>query len=58
MVEVNKPLVILAILAAGRVLFGLSDIDISIADTGTPNNEVIGNSSASITITMYTGDGE
>lgn len=55
MVEAKKPLIILAILAAGRVLFGLSDIDISIADTSNSNNEITSNSSASatITITMY-----
>lgn len=55
-------LVITAILLAGLVLLGLSDTDISVADTGSPNNEVTTNirrasnssSSASITITMYT----
>jgi len=59
-------LVILAILLAGLTLFGLSDTAISIADTGVPNNETTSsiskasNSSASatITITMYTGDDE
>jgi len=58
--------VTLAILLVGLVLFSLSDIGISVADTSIPNNEVAssvtnrGNSSASatITITMYTGDGE
>jgi len=55
-------LVILTILMAGLVLFGLSDTDISIANTLVPDNEVTStiskasNSSASatITITMYT----
>jgi len=54
-------LTILAIILAGLILFSLSDVAISIADTGTPNNEVTSsvskasNSSASatITITMY-----
>lgn len=53
--------VTLAILLVGLALFGLGDKDISVADTGTPNNEVTSsvskasNSSASatITITMY-----
>jgi len=50
--------VTLAILLVGLVLLGLSDTDISIADTSTPNNEVISgvsktsNSSASATITI------
>ena len=51
-----------AILLAGLILLGLSDINISVADTNIPNNEVTSsvsktsNSSASatITITMYT----
>jgi hypothetical protein len=52
---VNKSfiLVLLAILLAGLILFGLNDAAISVADTGTPNNEVtssIGNSSTSATI--------
>jgi len=59
-------LVIPAILLAGMILFGLSDTAISVADTSTSNSEVrggmskAGNSSASatITITMYTGDDE
>jgi len=51
-VEVNKPLVILAIPVAGSILFALSDSVISITDTGNPNNEVTGNSSASATITI------
>jgi len=53
-VEAKKPLVILTILVSGPILFGLSDSVISVADTGNPNNEVTGNSSASaaITITM------
>ena len=50
-----------AILLVVSVLFGLSDTDISIADTSVPDNEVISsiskasNSSASATITttMY-----
>jgi hypothetical protein len=33
-------LVILAILLAGLILFGLGDTRISVADTGTSNNEV------------------
>ena len=51
-------LVILAILLAGSVLLGLSDTDISVADTDVPNNEVTSsvskasNSSASATITI------
>jgi hypothetical protein len=54
-VEAKKPLAILAIQAAGLVLFGLSDSVISIVDTSNSKSEVIGNSSASatITITMY-----
>ena len=58
MVEAKKPLVILAILVSGPILIGLSDSVISIADTGTPNNEVTSNeasnfsTSATITITM------
>jgi len=56
-------LVTLVILLAGLIIFGLSDTSISIADTGTSNNEVTSttsNSSASalITITMYTLDDE
>ncbi|MGB5925568.1 MAG: hypothetical protein WBH01_05680 [Dehalococcoidia bacterium] len=54
-------LVILVILVAGLVLFGLSDSVISIGNTDTPNKEVTGtvskasNSSASatVTVTMY-----
>ena len=54
-------LVVLAILLAGLVLFGLSDRNISVADTDIPDNEVNGSlskasnssASASITITMY-----
>ena len=48
--------VILAILVAVLVLFGLNDTDIAIADTSIPDNEVAssvskaGNSSASATI--------
>jgi len=51
--------VILAILLIGFVLLGLSDTDISAADTSIPSNELSGsvssNSSATatITITMY-----
>ena len=49
----------LAVILLGLILFGLGDTAISIADTGTSNNEVtssVSNSSASatITITMYT----
>ena len=47
--------VTLAILLVGLVLLGLSDTDISVADTVVPNNEAtssIGNSSASATITI------
>ena len=56
-VEVKKPffLVILATILAGLVLFRLGDTVISVADTGTPNNEVTSttsNSSASATITI------
>jgi len=53
-VEAKKPLVILAILVAGLILFGLTDTAVSIADTGT-SNQVTNNYSASttITITMY-----
>ena len=54
--------VTLVILLVVSVLLGLSDTDISVADTSIPNNEVAGsvsrssNSSASATIviTMYT----
>ena len=51
-------LITFAILLTGLVLLGLNDTGISVADTGTPNNEVTSsasNSSASatITITMY-----
>jgi hypothetical protein len=57
-----KIAVIIGIVLAVLVLFGLSDTVISIADTGVPNNEATSsvskasNSSASatITITMYT----
>ena len=58
MVETKKPLVTLAIPAAGSILFGLSDSVISIADTSNSNNEVTSNetsnssASATITITM------
>jgi len=54
--------VTLAILLIGVVLLGLSDTGISVADTSIPDKEVTSsvsrNSSASatITITMYTGD--
>ena len=55
-------IVILAISVVGLVLFGSN---ISVADTGVPNNEITTNqtqasnssASATITITMYTGDG-
>ena len=43
------------------VLLGLSDTDISVADTSIPDNEVtssISNSSASATITMYASPDE
>jgi len=57
---VKRPffLVIFAMLLAGLVLFGLSDIVLPITDTGVPDNEAttsqIGatNSSASATITI------
>ena len=58
MVEAKKPLVILAILVSGPILFGLSDSVISIADTSNSNNEVTSNetnnssASAAITISM------
>ena len=58
MVEAKKPLVILAILVSGPILFGLNDSVISIADTSNSNNEVTGNetsnSSASATIMITT----
>jgi hypothetical protein len=55
-------LIILAIILAGSVLFGLSDTRISITDTGVPNREVTSSlsgasdssASATVTITMYT----
>ena len=55
-----------AILLIGSILLGLSDMDISVADTNIHNNEVISsaskasNSSASATITiiMYAVDEE
>ena len=56
--EVKRPffLVILAILLAELVLFGLSDTAISIADTSVPNSEatsgVNDSSSATATITI------
>ena len=49
-------LITLAILLTGLVLLGLSDTDISVADTSVPNDEVVSsvskarNSSASVTI--------
>ena len=57
MVEAKNPLVITANLVSGPILFGLSDSVISIADTGTSNNEIISSSSnssesATIMITM------
>ena len=33
-------LIILAILLAGLILFGLTDLNISVADTNIPDNEV------------------
>ncbi len=51
-------LVILVIILAGLVFFGISDTAISIVDTTIPDNEVTssiskaGNSSASATITI------
>jgi hypothetical protein len=55
-VKAKKPLVILAILVAGLILFGLSDNVVSIADTDVPNNEITSsianNSSAGATITI------
>ena len=54
--KAKKPLVILAILVAGLILFGLSDNVVSIADTDVPNNEITSsianNSSAGATITI------
>jgi hypothetical protein len=55
-----------AILPVGLVLFGLTDLNISVADSDIRDNRITtsqtkaSNSSASaaITITMYTGDGE
>ena len=54
----------LAVLLVASILTGLGDKDVPVADTNVPNNDVsssvskAGNSSASatITITMYTGD--
>jgi hypothetical protein len=59
-------LVTLAVLRAGLILFSLNDTAISVADTSILNNEVITShvetsnysASATITITMYTVDGE
>ena len=59
-------IVILALLLAGLVLLGLSDTHIAVADTNvyyietTIGQNEASNSSASatITITMYTGDDE
>jgi hypothetical protein len=56
--------VILAVILIGLPLLVLSDTDIPIGDTHIPNNEVTSNTSqannssasATITITMYTGD--
>jgi hypothetical protein len=51
--------VILAILLVELVLLGLSDRDISVADTSIPNDEVASSkannasATATITITMY-----
>ncbi len=60
--------VILAIILTGLPLLALSDTDTPTADTAISNNEVTGNisisegnnssASATITITMYTGDAE
>jgi hypothetical protein len=55
-------LVILAVILIGSTVFGVSDINVSLANTGIPNNEPTSsvgeanNSSASATImiTMYT----
>jgi hypothetical protein len=68
MVEVKRlvTVVTLATLLVRSVVLSLSDKDISIADTSIPNDEVASsvskasNSSASatITVTMYTGDEE
>ena len=48
--------IIFAIFLVGLVLLGLADKDISIADTGVPNNEIASsvnsNSSATATITI------
>jgi hypothetical protein len=54
----------LVVFVVGLILSGLDDTDISLADTSVPDNQITsnqthsGNSSASatITITMYTGD--
>jgi len=59
-------LIIVTIILVGLFLSGLNDTAISNEDTANPNNDVAssisetGNSSASatITITMYTGDAE
>ena len=51
--------IVLAIFVVGVVLLGLTDTDISVADTSVPNDEVVSsvskarNSSAGATITMY-----
>jgi hypothetical protein len=58
--------VIPAILPIDFILLGTNDIDIVIADTSISNNEVASNiskasnssASATITITMYAGDGD
>ena len=58
MVKAKKPLVTLATLVSGPILFGLNDSVISIADTSNSNNEVTSNetsnssASATIMITM------
>ena len=58
--KVKRPffVIILTILLVGSVLLGLSDTDISVADTSVPNNGVTSsvskasNSSATATITI------
>lgn len=57
-------LAILVVVFAGLLLSGLTDNTTSVADTSVPNNEVASSVSkasnsyvsATITITMYTGD--
>jgi len=46
----------LALVVAGLLVLGISDINASIADTGVPDNEITNstNHSATLTITMIT----